>query len=114
MAQRTNPITPSGFAALRARYEQLFAIDRPALVEIAPNSKVKEGELTYPVPLGTIRCPWLTRTCRNAKPHPALHTAPVTQPCLANLCFIIQIITKVDNIASLRSAHTMIGRGPRV
>lgn len=33
-AQRTNPITPSGFAALRARYEQLFAIDRPAVVEI--------------------------------------------------------------------------------
>ena len=34
MAERTNPITPSGFAALRARYEQLFAIDRPAVVEI--------------------------------------------------------------------------------
>jgi transcription elongation factor GreB len=32
--ERTNPITPSGFAALRARYEQLFAIDRPAVVEI--------------------------------------------------------------------------------
>lgn len=34
MAERTNPITPAGFAALRARYEQLFAIDRPAVVEI--------------------------------------------------------------------------------
>ena len=34
MAERTNPITPSGFAALRARYEQLFAIDRPAVVGI--------------------------------------------------------------------------------
>ena len=34
MAERTNPITPPGFAALRARYEQLFAIDRPAVVEI--------------------------------------------------------------------------------
>jgi transcription elongation factor GreB len=32
--ERTNPITPAGFAALRARYEQLFAIDRPAAVEI--------------------------------------------------------------------------------
>jgi transcription elongation factor GreB len=32
--ERTNPITPAGFAALRARYEQLFAIDRPAVVEI--------------------------------------------------------------------------------
>lgn len=32
--ERTNPITPAGFAALRARYEQLFAVDRPAVVEI--------------------------------------------------------------------------------
>lgn len=32
--ERTNPITPAGFAALRERYEQLFAIDRPAVVEI--------------------------------------------------------------------------------
>ncbi len=32
--ERTNPITPTGFASLRARYEQLFAIDRPAVVEI--------------------------------------------------------------------------------
>ena len=28
MAERTNPITPAGFAALRERYEQLFAIAR--------------------------------------------------------------------------------------
>nr|WP_315471252.1 GreA/GreB family elongation factor [uncultured Sphingorhabdus sp.] len=34
MAERTNPITPAGFAALRERYEQLFAIDRPSVVEI--------------------------------------------------------------------------------
>jgi transcription elongation factor GreB len=34
MSERTNPITPAGFAALRARYEQLFAIERPAVVEI--------------------------------------------------------------------------------
>lgn len=32
--ERINPITPAGFAALRARYEQLFAVERPALVEI--------------------------------------------------------------------------------
>ena len=32
--ERTNPITPAGFAALRARYEQLFAVDRPAVVEV--------------------------------------------------------------------------------
>ncbi len=32
--ERTNPITPTGFAALRARYEQLFAVERPAVVEI--------------------------------------------------------------------------------
>ncbi|WP_430446066.1 GreA/GreB family elongation factor [Sphingorhabdus contaminans] len=31
--ERTNPITPAGFAALRARYEQLFAVERPAVVE---------------------------------------------------------------------------------
>ncbi len=34
MSERTNPITPAGFAALRARYEQLFAVERPAVVEI--------------------------------------------------------------------------------
>ena len=32
--ERTKPITPAGFAALRARYEQLFAVERPAVVEI--------------------------------------------------------------------------------
>lgn len=34
MSERTNPITPAGFAALRVRYKQLFAVDRPAVVEI--------------------------------------------------------------------------------
>ena len=33
MTDRPNYITPAGFAALRAEYEQLFATDRPALVE---------------------------------------------------------------------------------
>lgn len=32
--ERINPITPAGFAALRERYEQLFAVERPAVVEI--------------------------------------------------------------------------------
>jgi transcription elongation factor GreB len=32
--ERTNPITPGGFAALRERYEHLFAVERPAVVEI--------------------------------------------------------------------------------
>lgn len=32
--ESTNPITPAGFAALRARYEQLFAVERPAVVEV--------------------------------------------------------------------------------
>ena len=32
-ALRPNYITPAGYAALRAEYEQLFAIERPALVE---------------------------------------------------------------------------------
>jgi transcription elongation factor GreB len=34
MSERTNPITSAGFAALRAEYQQLFAVDRPAVVEI--------------------------------------------------------------------------------
>ena len=34
MPERMSPITPAGFAALRARYEQLFAVERPAVVEI--------------------------------------------------------------------------------
>ncbi|MBL0925755.1 MAG: transcription elongation factor GreB [Sphingomonadaceae bacterium] len=32
--ERTNPITPAGFAALRERYENLFAVERPAVVEV--------------------------------------------------------------------------------
>lgn len=32
--ERTNPITPAGFAALRAEYERLFAVERPAVVEV--------------------------------------------------------------------------------
>lgn len=34
MSERTNPITPQGFAGLRAEYEQLFAVERPKTVEI--------------------------------------------------------------------------------
>jgi transcription elongation factor GreB len=34
MTERTNPITPAGYAALRAEYERLFAVERPAVVEI--------------------------------------------------------------------------------
>jgi transcription elongation factor GreB len=30
---RPNPITPAGFAAMRAEYQRLFEIERPALVE---------------------------------------------------------------------------------
>ena len=33
MEQRPNYITPAGYAALRAEYEQLFGTERPALVE---------------------------------------------------------------------------------
>lgn len=31
--ERTNPITPAGFATLRAEYEQLFGDERPKLVD---------------------------------------------------------------------------------
>jgi transcription elongation factor GreB len=31
--ERTNAITPAGYAAMRAEYERLFEIERPALVE---------------------------------------------------------------------------------
>jgi transcription elongation factor GreB len=34
MNERTNPITPTGFAALRAEYDRLLAVERPAVVEI--------------------------------------------------------------------------------
>jgi len=33
-AGRTNPITPAGYAAMQAEYDQLMRIDRPAIVEI--------------------------------------------------------------------------------
>jgi transcription elongation factor GreB len=33
LEQRPNYITPAGYAALRAEYEQLFGTERPALVE---------------------------------------------------------------------------------
>lgn len=34
MAERTNPITPAGFAALRMEYDWLFGEERPKAVEI--------------------------------------------------------------------------------
>src|SRR3546814_2006640 len=34
MNNRPNYITPAGFAALLAEYEQLFAVERPQIVEI--------------------------------------------------------------------------------
>jgi transcription elongation factor GreB len=34
MSERTNPITPAGYAALRAEYDRLFSVERPAVVEI--------------------------------------------------------------------------------
>jgi transcription elongation factor GreB len=34
MNERTNPISPEGFAKLRADYDRLFAVERPAVVEI--------------------------------------------------------------------------------
>lgn len=34
MEDRTNPITPAGFAAMRARYQALFGDERPKLVEV--------------------------------------------------------------------------------
>jgi transcription elongation factor GreB len=34
MTERTNPITPAGFAALRAEYDRLLSIERPAVVEV--------------------------------------------------------------------------------
>ena len=33
MTEKTNPITPAGFAAMRAEYTQLFESERPRLVE---------------------------------------------------------------------------------
>jgi transcription elongation factor GreB len=32
--ERTNPITPAGFKRLREEYEQLFAVERPKIVDI--------------------------------------------------------------------------------
>jgi transcription elongation factor GreB len=34
MTERTNPITPAGYTALRAEYDRLFAVERPAVVEV--------------------------------------------------------------------------------
>lgn len=34
MSAGTNPITPQGYAAMRARYDQLLGIERPRIVEI--------------------------------------------------------------------------------
>jgi transcription elongation factor GreB len=34
MSERSNPISPAGFAALRAEYDNLFAVERPKIVEI--------------------------------------------------------------------------------
>jgi transcription elongation factor GreB len=34
LAERSNPISPSGYAALRARYVALYEVERPKVVEI--------------------------------------------------------------------------------
>ncbi|MEW4447687.1 GreA/GreB family elongation factor [Qipengyuania sp. JC766] len=34
MTERTNPITPAGYAALKARYDHLLGKERPEIVEI--------------------------------------------------------------------------------
>ncbi|MDE0933385.1 MAG: transcription elongation factor GreB, partial [Novosphingopyxis baekryungensis] len=34
MNERANPITPQGYAALRAEYDALFSVERPKLVDI--------------------------------------------------------------------------------
>lgn len=34
MQQTSNPITPAGFAALKARYDHLLGTERPAIVEV--------------------------------------------------------------------------------
>ena len=34
MIERPNYITPAGFAALRAEYDQLLGVERPAIVEV--------------------------------------------------------------------------------
>ena len=34
MKPQGSPITPAGFAAMKARYDHLFAVERPAVVEI--------------------------------------------------------------------------------
>lgn len=34
MNERTNPITPQGYAALRAEYDVLFSVERPKVVDI--------------------------------------------------------------------------------
>lgn len=34
MTERSNPITPAGFAAMRAEYDALFGDERPKLVEV--------------------------------------------------------------------------------
>src|SRR5690606_2805232 len=36
MNERENPITPAGFAALRARYDHLLGFERPEIVAIGP------------------------------------------------------------------------------
>jgi transcription elongation factor GreB len=34
MQGKSNPVTPAGYAAMRARYDQLLGTERPAIVEI--------------------------------------------------------------------------------
>ncbi|MBL4717622.1 MAG: GreA/GreB family elongation factor [Erythrobacter sp.] len=34
MQGKSNPVTPAGYAAMRARYDHLLGIERPAIVEI--------------------------------------------------------------------------------
>ena len=52
MSAKDNPITPAGLAALRARYDQLLASERPQIVEIvswaaANGDRSENGDYLY-------------------------------------------------------------------
>ena len=52
MSERPNYITPAGYAALKAEYDELFAKDRPALVETiawaaANGDRSENGDYIY-------------------------------------------------------------------
>lgn len=108
--EKSNIISPAGFAALRAEYDQLFSIDRPALVETISwaagnGDRSENGDYIYGrKKLREIdrRLSWLARRMKAARV-----VDPLAQPDQSRIWFgaLVELADEDDN----RRIITLVG-----